>query len=102
MTSKWGRQRKAATDAGAMAAQGGEDRRAEFASRGSDLRDAYDAGYRNEQQAMERAFERQNHPLTLISRRAQTLVENSDSEEVREIADILDDITTYLINRESI
>jgi hypothetical protein len=98
--SKWSKQRKTATEAGAYHAQGGDDRRAEFASRGSVLRDAYDKGFQNEQQEMARRQEAQNHPLRAISREANRLVETIAGDEPRQLAELVERLADYILEQE--
>lgn len=100
MSTKWGRQRKAATGAGAFHAQGGDDRRAEFASRGTDLRDAYDKGFQNEQQDQARRDAAEAHPLRAISREANRLVETIAGDEPRQLAELVERLADYLLEKE--
>lgn len=100
MTTKWGCMRAAATEAGALHAQGGDDRRAEFASRGTDVRDAYDRGFQNQQQEAARQQEVFDHPLSQIAREANILT-TSDTSEVRELADLIERMALYLVEKES-
>jgi hypothetical protein len=100
MSTKWGRQRKAATEAGALHADGGPDRRAEFASRGSDVRDAYDSGYQNRRQEMARQADAFDHPLRQISRDANALWTRADSSEVSELARLIEGLADYLVEKE--
>lgn len=100
MTTKWGRMRNAAREAGALHAEGGDDRRAEFASRGSDVRDAYDSGYQNRQQEMARQAEAFDHPLRQISREASNLGLASGDSAVNEIASLIERLADYLVEKE--
>lgn len=100
MTTKWGRMRNAAREAGADHADGAEDRRAEFASRGSDVRDAYDSGYQNRLQERARQAEAENHPLRQISREASNLGLASGDSAVNEIASLIERLADYLIEKE--
>lgn len=100
MTTKWGRMRNAAREAGALHAEGGDDRRAEFASRGSDVRDAYDSGYQNRQQEMARQAEAFDHPLRQISRDANALWTRAESSEVAELARLIEGLADYLVEKE--
>lgn len=98
--SHWSKQRKAATAAGAYHAQGGDDRRAEFASRGSDLRDAYDKGFQNEQQEQSRREAAALHPLRQISAEANAIWNRAESREVSELASLVERMADYLLERE--
>lgn len=100
MTTKWGRMRNAAREAGADHADGGEDRRAEFASRGSDVRDAYDSGYQNRLQERARQAEAFDHPLRQISREASNLGLASGDSAVNEIASLIERLADYLVEKE--
>jgi hypothetical protein len=100
MTTKWGRMRNAAREAGALHAEGGDDRRAEFASRGSDVRDAYDSGYQNRRQEMARQAEAFDHPLRQISRDANALWTRAESSEVAELARLIEGMADYLVEKE--
>lgn len=97
--SKWRSQRNAATAAGILHAQGGPDRRAEFASRGSDLRDAYDKGFQNEEQDQLRRDQAENHPLRQISSKAYLIRSNPDPE-VAELAELIEQMADYLLEKE--
>lgn len=98
MSTRWSRQRKTATEAGAFHAQGGDDRRGEFASRGADLRDAYDKGFQNEQQDQARRQAEQNHPLRAISRKAQGQASNPwGTDATRAVAGLVERLADYLI-----
>lgn len=98
--SKWSRQRSAAREAGAYYAQGGPDRRHEFASRGTDLGLAYQQGYDNERRRMEEQDERDNHPLRQISREANRLVETVESSEARQLAELVERLADYILEKE--
>ena len=100
MTTKWGRMRNAAREAGAYHADGGEDRRAEFSSRGTDVRDAYDSGYQNRLQERTRQAEAESHPLRQISREANAIADRAESSDVRELADLVERMADYLIEKE--
>lgn len=102
MTTKWGRMRSQATEAGCAHAYGGEDRRAEFASRGPDVRDAYDSGYRNAQRDIAEQQEREDRlaPLRDISRRAIGVRERSNYPEVVELGELIEQLADYLISKE--
>lgn len=100
MSTKWGRMRSAAREAGADHADGGEDRRAEFASRGTDVRDAYDSGYQNRLQERARQAEAESHPLRQISREANAIADRAESSDVRELADLVERMADYLIEKE--
>ena len=100
MTTKWGRMRNAAREAGALHAEGGDDRRAEFASRGSDVRDAYDSGYQNRVQDRARQAEAFDHPLRQISRDANALWTRAESSEVAELARLIEGMADYLVEKE--
>lgn len=97
MSTRWSRQRKTATEAGAFHAQGGDDRRGEFASRGADLRDAYDKGFQNEQQDQARRQAQEDHPLRAISRDANALWNRAESSEASELASLIERLADYLI-----
>ncbi len=96
----WGRQRKAATEAGAYHAQGGDDRRHEFASRGVDVGLAYQQGYENERRRMEEQAERENHPLRRISREANALWNRAESSDVSELARLVEELADYILEKE--
>lgn len=100
MSTKWGRMRNAAREAGADHADGGEDRREEFASRGRDVRDAYDSGYQNRLQERARQAEAESHPLRQISREANAIADRAESSDVRELADLVERMADYLIEKE--
>lgn len=95
----WGRQRKAATEAGAYHAQGGPDRRAYFASLGRDTRDAYDKGFQNETTEQNLRDERSRHPLRQISAAAYRIRSNPDPE-VSELARLVEELTDYILEKE--
>jgi len=101
MTSQWGKMRKAATEAGAFHADGGPDRRDWFSSRGSDVRDAYDKGYSNRTQEMARESDKTDRlkPLTEIIDRAECL-SGLPSVEAHEVAELVRDLATYLLEKE--
>ena len=100
MTTKWGRQRKAAHEAGAYAADGGPDRRREFDTLG--VVHSYDAGYQQRKQDREDQIEREQklQPLRQINNQADALASRSDNEEVRELADMIRDLTQHLLEKE--
>lgn len=98
--SRWGKQRNAAREAGAYHAQGGPDRRHEFASRGVDLGLAYKAGYDNEVRRMEEAAERENHPLRRIIREANILWNGASLSEVAELARLVEELAQYMLEKE--
>lgn len=102
MTTKWGRMRSQATEAGCAHAYGGEDRRAEFASRGPDVRDAYDSGYRNAQREIAEQNEREDRlrPLRDISRRALRLHGRSTDPDFVELGELIEQLADYLISKE--
>lgn len=101
----WHRRRAAATEAGRLHADGGEDKRQHYASMGADVRDAYDAGYRNHIRQLEEAAERERHPLRLIAVRARTIIhsfcEGDDpTQPITDLADMIVEIADYLRDRE--
>ena len=98
--SKWGRLRKAATEAGAMQADGGDDRRDEFASRGADLRDAYDAGFRNRERERADQQEAFDHPVRQISREANALYDRTEDSDVRELCNLVERLADYITEKE--
>ena len=100
MSTKWGRMRNAAREAGADHADGGEDRREEFASRGRDVRDAYDSGYQNRLQERARQAEAFDHPLRQISRDANALWSRADDSDVTELATLIERLADYLVEKE--
>lgn len=100
MSTKWGRLRSAAREAGAFHAEGGDDRRAEFASRGSDVRDAYDSGFQNRKQEIARQAEAFDHPLRQISRDANALWSRADDSDVSELASLIERLADYLVEKE--
>lgn len=97
--SRWGKQHKAASEAGAYHAQGGDDRRHEFASRGVDLGLAYQQGYDNERRRMQEQDERENHPLRQISAGAYRIRSNPDPE-VSELANLIEQLADYMLEKE--
>lgn len=101
MTTKWGRQRKAAREAGAYAAHGGPDRRREFDGIG--VVHSYDEGYKAEIEEMQVAKDRAERlaPLEQINNQADALAMRSDNEEVRGLADMIRDLTQYLMEKDS-
>jgi hypothetical protein len=100
MSTKWGRMRNAAREAGAEQADGGDDRRAEFASRGSDVRDAYDSGYNNRVQERAREAEAFDHPLRQISRDANAIWSRTNDSDVSELASLIERMADYLAENE--
>lgn len=98
--TKWGRQRKAATEAGMLHADGGEDRRAYFASLGADVRDAYDKGYQNHEQDLARRAAAEQHPLRRISREAEALHGRADTVQLGDLALMVSQLADYILERE--
>lgn len=98
--SRWSKQRNEAREAGAIDAQGGFDRRHEFASRGIDLGLAYKEGYDDQVRRMEEAAERENHPLRQISRDANGLWGRAESSEVCELARLIEQLADYILEKE--
>lgn len=101
MTTKWGRQRRAAREAGAFAAQGGPDRRREFDGLG--VVHSYDEGYKEEIEQRQAEADRLERlePLQQINNQADALASRSDNEEVREIADMIRDLTQHLMEKDN-
>lgn len=87
MTTKWGRMRKAATEAGREHAHGGPDRRAEFASWGADVRDAYDSGKRNAERN--------------IRDEAKKIWTEASARDVAALARVVEELAEYLMEKES-
>lgn len=88
--SRWGNLRKQATEAGACHADGGDDRRSEFASKGRDLLLAYDTGYQNQQRSAKEAAEAFDHPFRQIERDANSLYMNTESSDVEQLARLIE------------
>lgn len=103
MTSKWGRMRKAATEAGREHAHGGPDRRAEFASRGTDVRDAYDSGKRNAEREMQEQAEQEERllPLRNIMNEAKAIWIEANASDIRELGRLVTELAEYLMEKES-
>lgn len=101
MAMKSSAYRRLAREAGIYAAQGGPDRRREFDSKG--LVHAYDQGYEQEiaDQNRNRAYEEEREVLNRIHSQADALATRSDNEEVREIADMLRDLTEHLLTEKN-
>jgi len=100
--SPWAKLRAAATEAGRLHADGGEDRRHEFASRGTDVRDAYDKGYNNHIRELEEAAERQRHPLRQARNRLNLMVERQRQglPVEAELISMIHEIIDYLLEKE--
>lgn len=81
-------------------AEEGENRRAEWTSKG--LQERYDKKYRERRQQIEatQAREEALAPLQQIEREADALT-YSDNSEVRELASLIQRLTEYLIAKES-
>lgn len=94
----WQRQRKAARQAGREAVEGGDDRKPEFEHKG--LGASYDEGFRERQQEMAQAKAYQEHPLRAISREANRLVETIAGDEPRHLAELVERLADYLLERE--
>lgn len=103
MTTKWGRLRKVATEAGRDHAHGGPDRRAEFASRGIDVRDAYDSGKRNAEREMQEQAEQDERllPLRNIRDEAKSIWIEANASDVKELARLITELAEYLMEKES-
>lgn len=94
--------RKQACDRAAISdADIGENRRDVW--RASGLQERYDNRYRERRQQIDATEERESRlsPLRQINNQADALASRSDNEEVREIADMIRDLTDYLIEKES-
>lgn len=100
MTSIWATWRKQARDAGALHAQGGPDRRREFAEKSHDAAQAYEAGYTEEIADQQRRDEYDNHPLRQISREANRLVETIGGDEPRQLAELVERLADYMLEKE--
>lgn len=98
----WHRRRAAATEAGRLHADGGEDKRQHYASMGADVRDAYDAGYRNHVRELEEAAERQRHPLRQARNRLNNMVERQRQglPVETELISMIHEIIDYLLEKE--
>ena len=103
MTTKWGRLRKVATEAGRDHAHGGPDRRAEFASRGTDVRDAYDSGKRNAEREMQEQAEQDERllPLRNIRDEAKKIWTEANARDVAALARVVEELAEYLMEKES-
>lgn len=102
MTSLWGRRRKAAREAGEYHAEGGPDTRAHWVALHAG--DSYDAGYKARSQEIEEIQARQtairDHPLNQIRHEAETIARVTDSSEVRELAELIERMAEYIMDRE--
>lgn len=105
MATKWGRQRKAAREAGEYHADGGEDTRAFHASRGTDCAEAYADAYADRMAYHERNMlaerERVNHPLTNLAMRAEALAYRGETPEVAELARMIEELAQYIVEKEA-
>lgn len=98
--SKWSKLRKNATEAGAFHADGGDDRRDEFASRGTDLRDAYDKGFQNRERERAEQEKAESHPLRQISREANALYDRTEDSDCRDLANLVERLADYIVEKE--
>lgn len=104
MATLWQRRRKAAREAGAYHADGGPDTRAHHASHGTDCADAYDDAFADRRREREANIAREiavrDHPLTAIKREADALAYRADSEEVTELARLVERLAEYIMEKE--
>lgn len=97
----WKQEKRNCDRAARSDAEEGENRRSDWTARG--LQERYDKGYRERRAQIEatEAAEERLAPLRQINNQADALASRSDNEEVREIADMLRDLTQYIMEKDS-
>ena len=98
--TKWRQRRQLAEIAGREAADGGMDRAEEFEAMGVDVGEAYAKGKREREREVSDFNRRQNHPLRRISNAANALAGRADDSDVRELADLVEQMADYLLEQE--
>lgn len=101
-STRWHQQRKIAHDAGRIHADGGEDKFALHAAKGDDVAEAYRKGYKEREREIAEQASAFNHPLNEIVRRTDALASRAEDSDVRELADIVNDLARHLADKEGI
>lgn len=97
----WQKKRRSAREAGWEDAELGNYRYDHFAKQGSDVGSAYIDGRNERLGEMAAAQARWDNPLLKISLQAANLVSATDSSEVRELAEMIEQLADYLLEKES-
>lgn len=96
----WSRRRKQAYKEGELHADGGDDLRHKYLG-DLDLLGHYDRGRSDHARHLCEQTEYHEHPLRKINNQADALASRSDNSEVRELSDMIRDLTDYLLEKES-